>query len=282
VMRGSATAATDLACHVFGRKQVVRVARFTLRRARLDIRNDRCANGEESLIRWLLRQSSPGQTFHAVDVGANIGQWAMLLLNGARMYKREADLDLHSFEPSSYTFARLSEILHGQRVTLNQMAVGDRSGTATLHVELPGAATNSLHVSHLTGRQLATEDVQVVTLDDYADQAELKQIDLLKIDAEGHDMAVIRGATQLFGNRSITVAQFEYNHRWIYGRFFLRDVFSLLDPMGYRIGKLTPFGVEFYPGWDPDLETFVEGNYLACAPSVARHLPSVRWWKDRG
>jgi len=55
----------------------------------------------------------------------------------------------------------------------------------------------------------------------------------------------------------------------------------LLQPRGYRLGKLTPKGVEFYPRWDPDLETFVEGNYVACLPEVAARLPSVSWWKPQ-
>jgi hypothetical protein len=85
---------------------------------------------------------------------------------------------------------------------------------------------------------------------------------------------------RLFAERRISVAQFEYNHRWVYARFFLRDAFDLLEPLGYRLGKLTPVGVEFYPRWDADLETFVEGNYIACEQGVAERLPSVAWWKS--
>jgi hypothetical protein len=48
---------------------------------------------------------------------------------------------------------------------------------------------------------------------------------------------------------------------------------------GYRTGKLTSRGVEFYPGWDPDLETLVEGNYVACTPTAAGSLPAAAWWK---
>ena len=73
--------------------------------------------------------------------------------------------------------------------------------------------------------------------------------------------------------------QFEYNHRWVFARAYLRDAFDLLTGLGYRIGKLTPKGVEFYPGWDAELETFVEGNYVACEPRAAEALPAVRWWK---
>jgi hypothetical protein len=74
--------------------------------------------------------------------------------------------------------------------------------------------------------------------------------------------------------------QFQYNHRWTHARAFLLDAFELLTPFGYRLGKLTPFGVGFYPHWDPELETFVEGNYIACSAGATRLLPSVSWWKD--
>jgi hypothetical protein len=103
---------------------------------------------------------------------------------------------------------------------------------------------------------------------------------LVKIDTEGHDLAVLRGARTLLAGQNIAVVQFEYNHRWVYARAFLRDAIGLLAGFGYRVGKLTPKGVEFYPGWDADLETFVEGNYVACAARAAESMPAVRWWKD--
>jgi hypothetical protein len=60
-------------------------------------------------------------------------------------------------------------------------------------------------------------------------------------------------------------------------RFFLRDAFEFLFGLGYRVGKLTPRGVESCPGWDADLETFVEGNYLAREPTAATLLPAATW-----
>jgi hypothetical protein len=128
--------------------------------------------------------------------------------------------------------------------------------------------------------QTAPEEVATITLDSYAEQSGVARFALVKIDAEGHDLAVLRGARDLLADHRIAVAQFEYNHRWVLARFFLRDAFEFLLGLGYRVGKLTPRGVEFYPGWDADLETFVEGNYLACDPKVAAELPAVTWWKS--
>jgi hypothetical protein len=143
----------------------------------------------------------------------------------------------------------------------------------------PGAGINSLHMPTVWQVGLTTEEVQTTTLDEYADRTGLDHLTLVKIDTEGHDLAVLRGARKLFTEQRISAVQFEYNHRWIAARSFLRDAFELLVPFGYRLGKLTPHGVEFYPGWDPDLETFVEGNYLACVPAVGARIPNVTWWK---
>jgi FkbM family methyltransferase len=282
VLRSAATTATDVACRVIGRGQVVRAARFTLMRARLDVPNDRNANGESALARWVLRIPATGEGLHVLDVGANTGQWAALMLGAARQAGRADDLDLHCFEPSADTFDCLSRALQGQRVTLNRAALSDRDGSATLHVLAPGGATNSLHLPAGAPAATGTEEVPVMTLEAYAQHAALQHISLLKIDAEGHDLAVLRGARELLTGQRISVVQFEYTHRWIYARFFLRDAFELLQPLDYAIGKLTPWGVEFYPSWDADLETFVEGNYVACTRAIADRLPAVRWWKSAG
>jgi hypothetical protein len=128
--------------------------------------------------------------------------------------------------------------------------------------------------------QAAPENVATITLDAYAGQSGVARFALVKIDTEGHDLAVLHGARTLLAEHRIAVAQFEYNHRWVFARYFLRDAFEFLLNSGYRVGKLTPRGVEFYPGWDADLETFVEGNYVACDPSALALLPAVKWWKS--
>jgi FkbM family methyltransferase len=271
--------ATDFACLTLGRRQVVRTTRFMLRRASLDLPNDMRTNGEEGLQRWILDLFPQDRKVHVLDVGANVGQWSASMLNIARHKGREEDLDLHSFEPSSYTFARLSEALGSHRLNLQRAALSERSGSSLLHVMREGGPTNSLHALPIMPSNATTEDVVTTTLEEYAADAGLNNIALVKIDTEGHDLAVLRGAGRLLAEQRIWVVQFEYNWRWIPARSFLYDAFRLLDAPGYRLGKLTPRGVEFYPQWDPDLETFVQGNYVAAIPEVAAKLPAVAWWK---
>ncbi len=281
-VRRAAATATDLACRAAGRRQVVRAARFVLWRARLDVPNDLRTNGESWLQRWVVNLSPPGQEIHVIDVGANVGRWSLAMLSAARESGRSGDLRMHVFEPSAYTFGCLAATLHGQKVKLQRMAMSDGSGSSLLHVVAPAAGTNSLHAPHGVSSGVLTEEVTTTTLSSYAEHAGLDQLTLVKIDTEGHDLAVLRGARQLFAEQRISVAQFEYNHRWIYARSYLRDAFELLEPLGYHVGKLTPAGVEFYPSWDAELETFVEGNYVACRQAVAEQLPSIKWWKVAG
>jgi FkbM family methyltransferase len=277
--RGVAATATDVVCQAFGRRAVIRAARYVLLRARLDYPNDMTVNGEWALQRWVLGLAPDGE-LHVADVGANVGLWSQSLLAAASAAGRAADLRLHAFEPDAAAYVRLEGALDGAPAILSAVALSDRHGTSILHTVAPAAGTNSLHLA--PGTTATTETVSTITLDSYAARSDVPRFALVKIDTEGHDLTVLRGARTMLAEHRIAVVQFEYNHRWVFARAFLRDAFEFLGDLGYRVGKLTPKGVEFYPSWDPDLETFVEGNYVACDPTAAGRLPVVPWWKARG
>lgn len=272
--------AVDGMCGLAGRERVVRAARFALHRARLDLPNRPAHNGEYALQRWLLTAVPGGRPVTVLDIGANVGDWSRALLAAARATHRLDRLRLHAFEPSPSACRVLAAVLP-TTARVVRAALSDRSGDVALHLVGPRAGTNSLHPSSFTGADPATtEVVPATTIDTYLRDEAIDRVDLLKIDTEGHDLRVLRGAERAFRSGTIGVAQFEYNHRWVHARHFLKDAFDLLGPLGYRIGKLTPRAVEWYEGWDPDLETFVEGNYLACADVWAGSLPGIRWWKS--
>jgi FkbM family methyltransferase len=260
---------------VRGRRNVVRAAQWTLNRARGDFGYDMRNNGEFALQGWVLDRMPRGQLVHVIDVGANIGEWSRSLLETAENRGRLDEIDLHAFEPAAYTFEKLVEALGNPAVSLQRVALSDHIGEMTLHIATANSEWNSLHYIpgwHTAGED---EDVLTITLDAYVQRISLSRIDLLKIDAEGHDLAVLKGASGLLREGCIAVAQFEYNLLWIYARHYLRDAFDLLEPLGYQLGRLTPLGVEFYPSWNPGLETFHCPIYVACRKDVAERLPRV-------
>ncbi len=138
-----------------------------------------------------------------------------------------------------------------------------------------GLGVNSLH-ARPDGK--GAETITLNTVDAYCAQANIRHVDLIKIDAEGHDLMVMEGARRMLEAKAIEALQFEYNARWIDSRHYLKDAFELLQPLGYELGKVTPQGIEFYPGYHWELESFREGNYLACLPGAKARFPQVKWW----
>ena len=276
--RRLAAAATDAAASLIGRRAVIRASRYVLFRARLDYPNNMMVNGEQALQRWALDLAPAGEV-NVADVGANVGRWSRSLLAAASEAGRLEDVRLHAFEPDTTAYKQLERALGGMSAALSSLALSDRKGTSAFHVMGPAAGTNSLH--QVPGSLVTTRTIHTSTLEGYAADGALPGFALVKIDTEGNDLAVLRGARGLLAEHRIAVVQFEYNHRWVFSRTFLCDAFDLLTGLGYQVGKLTPRGVEFYPGWDPELETFVHGNYVACTPVAAQGLPAVRWWKAR-
>ena len=245
---------------LIGRRNLYRASRFLMYAARGDVSNDPMMNGERTTQTIALSTSvSPATVF---DIGANVGDWTASLLEASR--KLRVSASVHAFEPCAETFEMLSQrFADSADVTLVNKACSQHAGTGTMHVYGGGAGTNSLG-EPLDDRDAKTEEVQITTVDLYCKVKSIEKIDLLKIDAEGHDFQVISGASETLDRHAVRILQFEYNHRWIGCRNYLRDAFSLLNAKGYAIGKLTGSQVEFYPHWHWELENWTEGNYVAC------------------
>jgi FkbM family methyltransferase len=265
---------------VVGRRHLVRGSRFALDYARRDVPNQMATNGE-TMVQDVVIAATASDCLVVFDVGANIGDWSRRLLTAAR--ERGRQTQVHAFEPAAATFAELIANLlpafEGSVVPV-QSAASDHNGDATLFKIHELAGSNSIHGIRGSTEGLTPETINLWTLDDYCRSVGIETIDLLKIDAEGHDHLVLSGARTLLARGAIEVIQFEYNHRWIGARRYLKDVFDDLVPLGYEIGKVTPDGIEWYPTWSEELETFREGNYLASRPESRRRFPAIRWWLD--
>ena len=267
---------------VIGRRNLVRIGTFLARAGRQDIPNSISANGEALVQKTILKRLYGSEAI-IIDCGANIGQWSTQLITVARKTDKNTQLKLFCFEPSFYSYSKLTKALSNlQSSNLNlsayQKALSSKSGNLSLKIVHGGAGTNSL--VEVPGSYAEEETVSVTTMDDFAAENEIVKIDFLKIDAEGHDFDVILGAEQLLNEHCVGVIQFEYNWRWIYGKHFLQEVFEFLKQRGYDLGKITPEGIQFYSEYDVQLESFVEGNYLACTSQWRGQFGEVPNWLD--
>lgn len=170
-----------------------------------------------------------------IDIGANEGQTA------AAMLRRFPEAEIHSFEPVPATYEILEEAVAGTGVRTVNCAVGAAPGTETMYVG-EASGLNSLHGS---GEAI---EVKVTTLDEYAEDAFQGRIDLLKIDTEGHENPVLRGAEALIeaGRISHVLAECEFDRGPHEPHGDFREISDLLSDHGYRI-------VAFYCGGVDDL-----------------------------
>ncbi len=174
------------------------------------------------------------------------------------------DARVFAFEPVPTARIRFDAALAAhplaRLVKTQACAVSDSCGKAKIAImgELGGVNTLSADTTAPPGGWI---EVETTDLASWRAIKGLECIHLVKVDAEGHDLFVLRGALPLLREERVDVLQFEYNHRWVFARAFLKDVFDLAAQLPYAVGRITPVGVELLPEWHPELERFFEANY---------------------
>lgn len=149
-------------------------------------------------LRTRLPRVAPGVVF---DVGANVGQSTLEFLHAfprARIY---------AFEPvrSVFNTLRAGTAAHPNVECVN-LAFSSRGGQARIALSPMGSALNEIVTGPSAG---VTESVELSTLDSFCAARRLATIGYLKIDTEGHDFEVLRGADGLLGRQAADVVQIE-------------------------------------------------------------------------
>jgi hypothetical protein len=80
--------------------------------------------------------------------------------------------------------------------------------------------------------------VEVRRLDDVIAVLSIQSIALLKIDVEGHEFEVLRGAHEAISRGVVDVIQFEFNEMNAYSNIFLRNFIEFLPQ--YKFYRLLP------------------------------------------
>lgn len=139
-----------------------------------------------------LTSTAPLQTIF--DVGANIGQTACRYATAFPASK------IYSFEPVPTSFQRLQNAVKLlPQVTTFNCALGERVGNAQIHLTSI-AERNSM--KRLPGAANSVE-VQIDTIDRISATHQVNMIDLLKVDVEGFELSVLRGATTMLSSGRI-------------------------------------------------------------------------------
>lgn len=222
-------------------------------------------NGEH----WLLMHLGADVRV-VVDVGANVGDWSA---TAARVWPKLERIVC--FEPVEWAAAELEGRLGGDsRVTIVRSALAERAGTLTFWKE-PMGGTMSSAVPGSSAAEAVQSIVGATTLDDELKRLGVEQVDVLKIDAEGFDLHVLRGASSMLAEQRVEVVQFEYGDAWQRAGSTLRAAYGLLADAGYRTLLLTPDGLREFP-LESTSELYMYANFVALSPRFAARFEPAR------
>jgi FkbM family methyltransferase len=171
-----------------------------------------------------------------LDIGAHIGQYSLV---ASRLVGDSGQV--HSFEPDPDTYAWLRDNCRRNSLTnvrLNQLALSDTAETRTLYFSMTAdIGANSLaEPKRFSGRKAA---VRCLRLDDYLRMQSVGRVHLVKMDVEGAELAVLRGAERLFSGpmRPMLVAEFEEERQVAFGSS-CRVLAEWLVQRGYQLFRI--------------------------------------------
>ena len=171
-----------------------------------------------------------------LDVGANAGIYSLAAL------AVQPDAKVYAFEPTPEIAARLRATakLNGlDHLYVHEAAVSNKNGRASLR-RFRGSLGSNDGMNFITDEvgDSGNELVRTVRLDQFCQDYSIDQVDLLKIDVQGHEHLALEGARTLLDGGRVRTVFMELN--WAKGeeqKCAASESIRLLDEAGYRFAR---------------------------------------------
>jgi FkbM family methyltransferase len=193
--------------------------RFRLRALKARLRDQRCEFG------IIARHLRPGDT--ACDIGANKGSfiyWLSWSVGHGRVVAFEPQPEL------ARALVKICRVIRLDNVTVEAKAVYSHSGERDLFLPTGHQPGASLNQAAMEAENFTTLSVPLVALDDYFGAAE--RVALLKIDVEGAELEVLKGAERILRQHAPLLV-FECENRHL-APGNVHDIFRYLEGLGYQ------------------------------------------------
>lgn len=219
-----------------------------------DYASDLIGNAHEPELVHLAKLLDDCPRQRAIDVGANVGFYSYKL---ARLFRH-----VEAFEPQEGLVGRLSAYASSYQpnIRIHPLGLSNTSGQMTLRIPLTQRPARLRPIfSWATFNPVTAPhepvDVPVRRLDDF----QFDEVSFIKIDVEGHELSVLRGARETLARcRPILLVEIEERH---HPETSVSSIISEVCEMGYSPAVYRESGVEtFKPG--NGLPTPTPLNYL--------------------
>lgn len=174
-----------------------------------------------------------GDTF--LDVGSNIG---LMSIHAAKFVGEKGKV--HAFEPEPQTFAILKrniEINGFNNIEAHDFALGSSPAKAAIFREIHNRAAASF-LGPL-GNTTGGKEVSICKLDDFVMENNLSTIKMIKINVEGWELEVLKGAENVLTSRDAPIICIDYSYLHPTHGGLLKDVYdTICDSNDYKVFKL--------------------------------------------
>lgn len=177
---------------------------------------------------------------------------------------------IYSFEPNPASYVTLQHNAEGKAKALN---IGLGAANGVLRFDNRSSHTTMQRVAADQSNTLLPA-VEIKTLTSACAELGVSRIDYLKIDTEGHDLEVLRGAAGLLSNASIGIIETECGANCDNAHHIsLFEIQSFLEGYGYRL-----FGIyEQVPEWPTGAPNLRRVNAVYISPAVIKRNTGQEW-----
>lgn len=196
-------------------------------------------SGEDAFVKFMI-SSGRFRSGSILDVGANIGGYSVMLRN------RNVVLPIYAFEPHPVAYNKLEEAALVYHFKPIKKGAGERALTTFIYdyVENKGSEHASMYrevIADFRKSEVEEIPIDLTTIDDFIAEHRLREIALLKVDTEGNELNVLKGARQAIEEGLVNVIQVEFNEMNVISRTFFKDFIDLLP--GYDFYRMLPDGL---------------------------------------
>lgn len=184
---------------------------------------------ETEMVRRIVSRYREDSGFTVLDIGANVGWYSLNILNLC------PEAAVFSFEPSPITYGRLKKNFELNNLTTERsvnLGLYKEVGKLDFYYDTEESGASSL--VNLRGKEdIRKDSVEMVKLDDWAEDNRIERIDFIKCDVEGAEFFVYQGGAKII-EKCLPIIFSEMLRKWCtkFG-YHPNDIIAFLGGWGY-------------------------------------------------